>query len=100
MAKEFLSRNRIHFEEKDVNADAQARWELQRRKITGVPTFLIGEEVVVGFDQAKLLKLIDHRIVLCEKCSKKMRVPVNKGTIKVTCPSCNHSFNVQTERTN
>jgi len=70
--------------------------ELQRRNISGVPAFLIGEDVVVGLDKEKILKLVDHRVIQCEKCSKKMRVPTKKGTIKVTCSKCAHVFNVQT----
>lgn len=97
MAKEFLSKNKIHFEEKNISLDNQARLELQRRNISGVPAFLIGEDVVVGLDKEKLLKLIDHRVIECEKCSKKMRVPIKKGTIEVTCPQCAHVFKVKTE---
>lgn len=78
--------------EKDVNVDAQARAELTRRKITGVPAFLIGEDVVIGLDKAKIIELVDHRVIQCEECGKKMRVPFNKGKLKVTCPSCNHVF--------
>ena len=96
-AKEFLSHNKIHFQEKDINVDTQARGELQRRNISGVPTFLIGEDVVVGLDKAKILKLVDHRVIQCEKCAKKMRVPINKGTIKIKCPQCAHEFNLQTQ---
>ncbi len=96
MAKEFLSQNKIHYEEKNVSVDNQARLELQRRNISGVPAFLIGEDVVVGLDKEKLLKLVDHRVIQCEKCSQKMRVPINKGTIEVTCSKCAHRFNVQT----
>ncbi|MPN03677.1 hypothetical protein SDC9_150909 [bioreactor metagenome] len=65
-----------------------------RRNISGVPTFLIGDDVVVGLDKAKILKLVDHRVVECEQCHSKMRVPIDKGTIKVTCPKCSHTFNV------
>jgi len=97
MAKEFLSKNKIHFEEKNISIDNEARLELQRRNISGVPAFLIGDDVVVGLDKEKLLKLVDHRVIQCEKCSKKMRVPIKKGTIEVTCPKCAHVFNVKTE---
>jgi len=97
MAKEFLSQNKIHYEEKNVSLDPQARSELQRRNISGVPAFLIGEDVIVGLDKEKILKLVDHRVIQCEKCSKKMRVPTKKGTIEVTCPKCAHVFNVQTQ---
>lgn len=94
MAKEFLSQNKIHFVEKDINVDDQARSELMRRNISGVPAFLIGEDVLVGLDRAKILQLVDHRVIECEKCQTKMRVPLGKGTIKVTCPKCTHTFNV------
>ena len=95
-AKEFLLQNKIHFQEKDINVDAQARGELQRRNISGVPSFLIGEDIIVGFDKAKILQLVDHRIIQCEKCSKKMRAPINKGRVRITCPNCSHVFNIQT----
>ena len=97
MAKEFLSKNKIHYEEKNISLDNEARLELQRRNISGVPAFLIGDDVVVGLDKEKLLKLVDHRVIQCEKCSKKMRVPIKKGTLEVTCPKCAHVFNVKTE---
>lgn len=94
MAKEFLSQHNIHFVEKDINVDAQARSELIRRNISGVPTFLIGEDVVVGLDKDKILQFVDHRVVECEECHTKMRVPLGKGQITVTCPKCAHVFNV------
>ncbi len=97
MAKEFLSQNRIHFVEKNISLDSQARAELQSRNISGVPAFLIGEEVVVGLDKEKILKLVDHRVIQCEKCKKRMRVPIKKGMIEVTCPKCAQVFNVQTQ---
>lgn len=65
-----------------------------RRNISGVPSFLIGDKIVVGFDQAKILELVDHRLIECEECHTKLRVPINKGTIKVTCPKCKHAFNI------
>lgn len=34
----------------------EARQELIKRNIRGVPTFLIGEDVVVGLDKAKILE--------------------------------------------
>ena len=96
MAKEFLSQNRIHFEERNISTDQQAMLELQRRNIRGVPAFLIGEDEVVGLDKEKILKLVDHRVIQCEKCSKKLRVPVNKGTLEVKCPNCGNVFKVRT----
>jgi glutaredoxin 3 len=46
--------------ERDINADMEARKELIRRGIRGVPTFLIGDEVVVGFDKARILELAQN----------------------------------------
>lgn len=91
MAKEFLSKNQIHYEEKDVNVDAEARSQFMSLKLRGVPAFLIGDEVVVGLDTERILELVDHRLVLCEACGTKMRVPINKGIIAATCPKCGHS---------
>lgn len=92
MAKEFLLQNRIHFVEKDVNVDAEASYELTRRGIRGVPAFLIGEDEVVGLNKAKILELVDHRLIECKECHTKLRVPINKGTIKVTCPKCKNVY--------
>lgn len=76
--------------------DYAAAEELQKRNIRGVPAFIIGEDVVVGFDQNKLLQLIDHRLTQCPKCAQKMRVPVRKGKIVVTCPKCSERYEVNT----
>ncbi len=58
MAKKFLSQNNIPFEEKNISTDENAMMELQERNIRSVPTFLIGDEVVVGFEKDKLLSLV------------------------------------------
>ena len=79
--------------EKDIDVDAQARAELVKRNITGVPAFLIGEDMVVGLDKARILELIDHRVIECGQCHARLRVPVNRGSIKVTCPKCKNIFN-------
>lgn len=92
MAKEFLSENNIHYVERDINADPEARKEMIRRKVTGVPTFVIGDDVVVGLDQAKILSLVDHRVVKCPQCGTKMRVPTDKGKLSVHCPNCKHEI--------
>ena len=97
IAKNFLFQNKIQFEQKDINVDAKAREELQRRHISGVPTFLIGKDFVTGFDPTKILKLIDHRVVECKKCYAKIRFPINKGTIKIKCTQCANEFNVDTQ---
>jgi glutaredoxin 3 len=60
--------------------------------LRGVPAFLIGDDVVSGLDTGKILALVDHRLIPCENCKTKMRIPTDKGSIKVTCPKCGHSF--------
>jgi glutaredoxin 3 len=93
MAKEFLTQNKIHFIEKDVNADPQARYEMTSRNITGVPTFIIGNDVVVGMDKTKILELVDHRLVKCPNCNTSVRVPTNKSKISARCPKCKTKLN-------
>ena len=56
--KEFLSQHGIVFEERDVSSDETALAELQQRSLMTTPVTLIDDEVVVGFDQAKLAKLL------------------------------------------
>ena len=95
-AKNFLFQNKIQFEQKDINVDAKAREELQRRNIRGVPAFLIGKDYVTGFEPIKILKLVDHRVIECSKCSTKMRVPINKGILMIICTQCAHELKVET----
>lgn len=63
---------------------------------TGVPTFLIGDDVIVGLDRNRVLGLVDHQLISCEKCGTKLRVPKDKGTLKVTCSKCQNKFIVST----
>ncbi|PYV33216.1 MAG: glutaredoxin family protein [Acidobacteria bacterium] len=56
--KEFLSRHGIVFEERDVSSDEAALDDLQRRGLMTTPVTLIDDQAVVGFDQAKLAKLL------------------------------------------
>ncbi len=65
--------------------------------MTGVPAFLIGDEMVVGLDRSRVLSLVDHRLATCEKCGTKMRVPTDKGKIKVICPKCGNTFTAAME---
>ncbi|MBM7615800.1 RNase P subunit RPR2 [Alkaliphilus hydrothermalis] len=65
-----------------------ARVEFSRRQIRGVPAFLIGDEVVVGLDTQRIYALLDYTIMGCKECGTRMRVPKNKGKIKITCPNC------------
>ncbi len=56
--KEFLSQKGIPFEERDVSKDEAALEELQKRSLMTTPVTLIDSDVVVGFDRAKLAKLL------------------------------------------
>ncbi len=56
--KEFLSQKGIVFEERDVSKDESALQELQKRGLMTTPVTLIDGDAVVGFDRAKLAKLL------------------------------------------
>lgn len=91
-AKVYLREKGYPFEERDVNKDMEARNEFSRRGFQGVPAFLIGEDVVVGLDTAKIERLIDFKVISCPECKARMRVPKGKGKIKITCSKCKHVF--------
>ena len=58
--KEFLKEHNIAFEEFDVAVNAQAREEMiQKTGQMGVPVTDINGEIVVGFDRARLKKLLE-----------------------------------------
>ncbi len=95
-AKDFLKSKSIPYTEKDITMDAEARTELFRLNIEGVPAFLIGGEVVIGFDRKRIEELLSHDQVKCRKCGAKLRLPSGKGTLKVTCPKCGDRFQTTT----
>lgn len=33
-----------------------------------------------------------YRFFTCPQCSQKLRVPKNKGKVRITCTKCGHSF--------
>jgi glutaredoxin 3 len=84
------------FEERNISSDTAARQELMRRGIRGVPTFLIGDDTVVGLDTDKIESLIDYNVVNCPNCPTRLRVPKGKGKLTVTCPKCNTEFRMNT----
>lgn len=67
-----------------------------KRNIMGVPAFIIGDEVVVGLDKARIESLIDYKVVSCVSCSSKLRIPKDKGNILITCPKCKIKFKTRT----
>ncbi len=56
--KEFLSQKGIEFEERDISKDEASLEELQKRGLMTTPVTLIDGDAVVGFDRAKLAKLL------------------------------------------
>jgi glutaredoxin len=56
--KEFLSQNKIAFTERNIATDETALTELEKLGYLTTPVTLIDGEAVVGFDQAKLEKLL------------------------------------------
>jgi glutaredoxin 3 len=58
-AKEYLSRQGIEYTEHNVAADRKAAKEMVKRSgQLGVPVILIGDEVIVGFHQSQIDKLL------------------------------------------
>jgi glutaredoxin 3 len=59
--KQYLKEKKFRFREVNVERDPEGARELQRRNIMGVPVVLINNHPVVGFDKAKINKLLDIR---------------------------------------
>ena len=59
MAKDYLEEKGVDVEERNVQTDAAARSELMEKGYAGVPVIVIGDEEIVGFDKAKLEKILD-----------------------------------------
>ena len=59
MAKDYFTENNIAFTDYDVASDMQRRTEmLDKTGQMGVPVIMVGDEVIVGFDQPKLAQLL------------------------------------------
>ncbi len=59
MAKAFFRSHNVAYDEKNVATDMTARQEMvEKSGQLGVPVIDIGGEIVVGFDQAALTKLL------------------------------------------
>lgn len=59
IAKEFLKKNNVAYEEKDVSVDDPAREEMiQKSGQLGVPVIDIDGKIVIGFDEEKLLSIL------------------------------------------
>jgi hypothetical protein len=78
-----------------VSHDSVAQQEMARIGARGVPTFKLGDEVIIGFDRERLLKISSTQIIECPNCRTKLRIPRNKGTLKITCHHCENQFKVK-----
>ena len=59
--KEYLTKNGVAFEEKDVGRDYEAAMEMIKRSgQQGVPVVATEKEVIVGFDQSRLSRIVDE----------------------------------------
>ena len=56
--KQYLREKRFRFREVNVERDSEGARELKRRNIMGVPVVLINNHPIVGFDKAKIDKLL------------------------------------------
>ena len=54
--KEFLSKNGITFEDRNIAADPGALDELRKLDVMTTPVTKVGDAVIVGFDEEKLRK--------------------------------------------
>jgi glutaredoxin len=59
--KEFLSREGVAFEVKNVDQDDQAYNELMARGYRTIPVTFVGDRAIKGFDEAALRAAIGHR---------------------------------------
>ncbi len=58
-AKDFFNENNVTFTDYDVASDTEKRQEMiDMTGQMGVPVIKIGEDIVIGFDEAKLRELL------------------------------------------
>ena len=59
MAKDFIAKNNVAYEEHDVLADLDARKEMfEATHQMGVPVIMVDKEIIVGFDKGTLEKAL------------------------------------------
>ena len=57
--REFLKENKVAFKDIDVSKDSKAAEEMiEKSGQMGVPVIVIGTEVIVGFDKARMRKAL------------------------------------------
>ena len=58
IAKEYFNENNVEYTEKNVSTDLEARKDLMSKGFMGVPVIYVEDEVIQGFDKAKLDELL------------------------------------------
>lgn len=59
MAKDFFNEQKVAFTDYDVATDLEKRKEMMERSgQMGVPVIFIGDDMVIGFDKAKIGELL------------------------------------------
>lgn len=59
MTKEFFKANNVEFTDYDVSTDIEKRKEMvERSGQMGVPVIFIGDDMIVGFDQQRIMSLL------------------------------------------
>ncbi len=59
-AKEYFANNNVAYTEYDVASDQEKRQEMiEMTGQMGVPVIRIGDDVVIGFDEAKIAELLN-----------------------------------------
>lgn len=59
LAKDFLSKNDVSYEEFDVMADIEKRHEMiEKSGQMGVPVIIVDDQVMVGFDEGHLKSVL------------------------------------------
>jgi len=56
--KEWFNENKIEFIEKDVTDEKNAKEIVEKSGQTGTPVTIIGKEILVGFEEDKIKKLL------------------------------------------
>ncbi len=60
MAKDFFTANNVQFSDYDVAADIEKRKEMVTKSgQMGVPVIFVGDQMTVGFDEARLRQLLN-----------------------------------------
>lgn len=92
-AKHHLEQMGIFYTERKVDVDHSAQREMQAMGVMGVPTLKVNGQVMVGFNAQQLAEMLKKKLVNCPMCHQKLRLPADKGILKVTCSKCSHQFN-------